>query len=225
MIKADNLSFSYHNQMILDHLVLHVNQGDCIGIIGSNGCGKSTLLSILAGARKPHSGSILIEGTDALAHPSLFSSVIGYVPQENSLIQDLSVLDNLKFWYQGPGGSLSQILASPDIAMLGIHSYLRKRVSRLSGGMKKRVSLACALINRPRVLILDEPSTALDPLAKHDCMEFLLRYRKSGGTILITTHEEEEIAACSRVYVLSQGHLNQLCTSLTREELINIYQR
>lgn len=224
MFSIENISFSYHKKNILCSVSLEIHQGDCIGIIGANGCGKSTLLSLAAGVRVPKSGRILYEGRPPGAALKR-SGLIGYVPQDNPLIPDLSVRDNLMLWYHGDGRQFQNELSGGFLKLLGIPDFLHMPAAKLSGGMKKRVSIGMALQNHPRLLILDEPSAALDLVCKADIRSYLSLYLQNGGTILITTHEETELVLCSRLYLLHDGILHQTDPATRGEQLISLLQQ
>lgn len=209
MVKVNNICFSYKNHTILNDVSFSVKEGTCVGIIGSNGCGKSTLLSIMAGSRKQKSGTI--------EYPE--GSKVGYVPQDNPLLPDLSGYDNLLLWYKGTAKELKEELKTDLITMLGINNFLKKPVKSLSGGMKKRLSLAIALINKPTFLIMDEPSAALDLPCKQDMIGYLKEYLKTGGSVLITTHEEEEMDICSELYVIKKGEIINIDKNLRGSDL------
>lgn len=224
MIRLEDISFSYRQKNILSCVSLTINRGDCIGIIGANGCGKSTLLSLVAGVRMPKSGCILFD-QKPLGAAVKRSGLIGYVPQDNPLIPDLSVRDNLKLWYHGSGSQFEQELSGGFLKLLGIPDFLKMPASKLSGGMKKRVSIGMALQNHPRLLILDEPSAALDLVCKADIRSYLSVYLQNGGTILITTHEETELVLCNRLYLLQNGRLHQTDPALRGDKLIALIQQ
>lgn len=221
MIEIQNLSFSYKKQPILDNVSFRIPKGSCTGIIGANGCGKSTLLSILAGSRRAAGNLIVTEKEMSYSlKKSLRPDFIGYVPQENPLLEDVSGFDNLFLWYKKGKKEFQDMLSSPLIGMLDITSYLQKPVRSLSGGMKKRLSISIAFINQPTLLILDEPSAALDIPCKYAIQEYLLEYLRQGGTILISTHETEELSLCQNLLALKNGKLQEIDTGLSTEELI-----
>lgn len=209
MIEINNLSTSYGKRKILDGLSLYVERGECVGIVGPNGCGKSTLLSTMAGVLRPKTGSIYYYGKDALANRKIFSKMAGYVPQENPLLPELSVYDNLRLWYPDRQ-ELEQELKEGFLQILGIPEFLKMPVNKLSGGMKKRVSIGIAMAGMPPVLILDEPSAALDLVCKEDIKRYLQIYLERKGTIIITTHEESELSLCDSLYVMKDGRLHQV---------------
>ena len=155
-IEAENIRKSYGRKTtVLNGASFHAASGEYIAIVGANGCGKSTLLEILAGSLKADGGSLKIDGIDAFADAKLFQKYIGFVPQENPLMEKLSARDNLKFWYCDTGRNMEADLQGGVPAVLGVSGYLDKRVDKLSGGMKKRLSICCALAKNPPVLILE----------------------------------------------------------------------
>lgn len=210
---------SYGRHRILENVDIDLAPGECVGIVGANGCGKTTLLSILAGARKGKKGSILIDGKATFkAH------LAAYVPQENPLVEELSVRDNLLLWYKGDRKKMEKDLADGPAAILGIPQMLKKTAGQLSGGMKKRLSIACSLASGSRYLIMDEPGAALDLECKEIIRQYLKDYIKQGGAVLLTSHELEELSVCTKMYVLKQGHLKELPLGLTAEELIKNFR-
>lgn len=193
--------------------------GQCVGIVGTNGCGKSTLLNILSGLRKADEGDIYFDGTRAQGRQP-FVRFVGYVPQESNLIPELCVMDNLRLWYQD-AGMLQQSLEQGFLRVLGVDRMCRMRAGKLSGGMKKRVSIGCALAGNPPVLILDEPDAALDLPGKADIRRYLGMYKQMGGTILLATHDEIDLELCDRVYALNRGRSKEIDRALRGEELLN----
>lgn len=202
-------------------------RGECIGIVGANGCGKSTLLSIMAGTLKPRSGQVFYYGrmawSDAKAgrmrsDKQVIRSMTGYVPQENPLIPELSVYDNLRLWYPDKK-QLEQELEQGFLSLLGIGEFSSKQVSKLSGGMKKRVSIGIAMAGMPPVLLMDEPSAALDLICKEEIRRYLQVYLERKGTVVLTTHEESELALCSRLYIMKDGQLHETDRGLRQEAL------
>lgn len=221
MIEIDNINFSYKRNPILKNLSLQIDQGECIGIVGANGCGKSTLLSILAGSRRAASASMIYDGKDIAGNAKVLSRLVGYVPQENPLLPELSAYDNLFLWFRGNKKAFAQALQQESMEMLMLTDFLHKPAKSLSGGMKKRVSLGIALLNDPRLLILDEPSVALDLPCKQDMHHYLSKCLSSGKTVLITTHEEAELDLCTTLYILKNGSLHKVSKDLRGADLIS----
>lgn len=221
MLVVNNITKNYGKQKCLNGASFAVYEKNCIGIVGVNGSGKSTLLSIIAGVTKPTGGEILLQDVNILKQRNLVGKYIGYVPQENPLIEDLTVLDNLLLWYCDSPYDLHYELESGFLKTLGINEYKHKTVSRLSGGMKKRVSIAIAVHNAPKILLLDEPSAALDLLAKKAIRDYLKDYISNGGCVVIVTHDEDELNLCDNIYVVNDGILKSVSTSLRGEALLN----
>lgn len=218
-ISVSHIKKQYGRHPVLRDIHFQASYGECIGILGANGCGKSTLLSILAGARKPSGGQLSFSGKDPLKHPELFSSGLGYVPQENPLIEKLTVQDNLSLWYSDRA-ALKQAFIHGLPAEFGLSEYAKRPVWQLSGGMKKRLSIACALAGDPRILIMDEPTAALDLVCKAEIRSYLKKYLMQKGLIILTTHEETELALCTRVFLMEDGVLQELETPLSGSELL-----
>lgn len=213
---------AYGKKQVLTGVDIAAGAGQCVGIVGANGCGKSTLLNILAGLRKADGGAVYFDGQQAAGRKGgrLFRAYAGYVPQESSLIPELSVMDNLRLWYR-EAGALKQGLENGFLHELGIHEMCRLKAGRLSGGMKKRVSIGCALAGNPPILILDEPDAALDLPGKADIRRYLTMYKKQGGTIILATHEETDLNLCDRVFALSGGTCREIDRTLRGDGLLD----
>ena len=225
-IEAMNITKSYgRKNVVLKDASFQASQGEYIAIVGANGCGKSTLLGILSGSLKADGGNLLVDGKEPFKNSRVFSRYIGFVPQEKPLMENLSVYDNLKFWYCDTGRSLKQDLVNGVPAVLGVSQYLHKTVDKLSGGMKKRLSICCALAKNPPVLILDEPGASLDIVCKQDIMNYLSAYTGSGGTVIITSHEEGELKMADRMYLLKDGVLTQMPKPVIGNELLEVINR
>lgn len=218
-LQAVNIASSYGRKKVLCGVSITADAGQCVGIVGTNGCGKSTLLNILSGLRKADEGDIYFDGTRAQGRQP-FVRFVGYVPQESNLIPELCVMDNLRLWYQD-AGMLQQSLEQGFLRVLGVDRMCRMRAGKLSGGMKKRVSIGCALAGNPPVLILDEPDAALDLPGKADIRRYLGMYKQMGGTILLATHDEIDLELCDRVYTLNRGRSKEIDRALRGEELLN----
>lgn len=227
MITVADVTSAYGRKKILRGVSFTAQRGECIGIVGSNGCGKSTLLSILAGTLRPKSGQVLYYGRSAWStsragsvhkDKEVIRKMTGYVPQENPLIPELSVYDNLRLWYPDRN-TLRQELEQGFLSLLGIGEFARKQVGKLSGGMKKRVSIGIAMAGMPPILLMDEPSAALDLICKEDIRRYLQVYLERKGTVVITTHEEGELSLCSKLLVMKEGQLHQVDNRLRGEAL------
>jgi ABC-2 type transport system ATP-binding protein len=203
MLEIKQVQKSYKKKQVLRDITLTVQKGSCVGILGGNGSGKSTLLSILAGVQKADGGSFLLDGTDLLLDEKVRTRFLGYVPQGNPLIEELTAWDNLRLWYDRR--KLKQELEDGVLAMLGISEFIRVPVRKLSGGMKKRLSIGCAVAEHPKLLLLDEPSAALDLVCKEKIGNYLNDFKAQGGSILLATHDVQELALCDEWYILRDG--------------------
>lgn len=190
----------YGKKQILSGAGFDAKGGDCIGLIGKNGSGKSTLLSILAGVVRADSGCFLIDGKDCLADDALRQKEVAYVPQGTPLLDELTARDNLRMWYSKE--ALEESLSNGFLKMLGIDEFLDVTVNRMSGGMKKRLSIGCAIHHNPRVLLLDESSSALDLICREEIYSYFRAFRENGGLLILVTHELREIEQCSHCYLL-----------------------
>lgn len=206
MLQICNISKKYRKKTVLVDISLEADNGCCVGILGSNGAGKSTLLSIIAGVLKADFGTVSYNGKSLLDDHLLRNSVVGYVPQGTPLIQELSAWDNLLLWYDRD--SLKNELDNGVLKLLGIDKFIKTPVNKMSGGMKKRLSIGCAVSQKPPVLLLDEPTAALDVICKRDIAQYLQAYKNAGGIILLTTHDTAELAICDKCYIMKDGVLH-----------------
>ena len=205
--EIQNIQKRFGRKQVLNGVSLAADPGTCVGIVGKNGSGKSTLLSILAGILKPDGGKVTWGGDDLLSSPKKLADTIGYVPQGTPLFDELTALDNLRLWYAGKSRDLAQDLKDGVPAMLDIPSFLHVPVRQMSGGMKKRLSISCAMAHRPPVLLLDEPSAALDLSAKAAIHAYFREFTRQGGILLLSTHDAPEFELCDKLYLLKDGAL------------------
>lgn len=205
-IKVEGIASSYGKKKVLKQVSFVAEVGTCTALVGANGCGKSTLLKILAGLRTPWHGSISFDGIELTGRErkKQFLSYVGYVPQESNLVPELTVKDNLLLWHQDRT-ALEHTLQNGFLHILGLQDMLSLRAGNLSGGMKKRVSIGCAVAGNPPILLLDEPNAALDLPGKADIRSYLSFYKEHGGTIIMATHEETDLELCEQVLCLRDG--------------------
>ena len=205
MIAVSQVKKKFGRKQILRDISFQVKCGECVAVVGRNGCGKSTLLQIMAGILKADEGSIRYFGQDTGKGKKVFRKYCGYVPQENPLMEDLTVKDNLSLWGAGRNAASEKV-----IEQFGLGEIMHMPVENLSGGMKRRLSIACALLEWPPVLLLDEPTTALDIYYQENVRQWMGQYREMNGIIVMTTHDEKEILAADRCLIMKDGVMTEL---------------
>lgn len=205
-MKIEHIKKSYKNKTVLSDITLNIEGGQCIGLLGGNGSGKSTLLNILAGIIKANGGSFTYAGTDLFKNTKVRAKLVGYVPQSAPLLEELSALDNLKLWYSPD--DLEKELSGGVLTMLGINEFVKIPVYKMSGGMKKRLSIGCSVAHKPKILLLDEPSAALDLICKERISEYLFKFKEAGNIVLLATHDLQELSVCDKLFILKQGILH-----------------
>ena len=205
MISFEKIHVKIGRRRIVEDVSFTADEGECIGLIGANGSGKSTLLKAIAGILSVEAGDIIMEGESILSRRG-DARLIGYVPQENPLFGDASGLDHLKLYYSGSGRDLKKDMESGFPGKLGIAGFAAKKVSAMSGGMKKRLSLACALAGEPKLILMDEPAAALDLPGKAQIRGYVRELKAAGKTIILATHEEEDFALCDSFLLMKNGH-------------------
>ena len=204
-ISVNGIRKSYGRHHVLNGIDFSASAGECIGIAGKNGCGKSTLLSILAGVQRRDSGSFMLDGHELFSSSADLRNNVGYVPQGTPLMEELTAHDNLLLWYRKD--RLEEELENGVLSLLDIGGFLKTTVSKMSGGMKKRLSIGCAMSNRPPILLLDEPCAALDLECKEKIISYLRDYKSKNGILVITSHDAMELAVCDRMFIMKEGRL------------------
>nr|WP_262984504.1 nodulation factor ABC transporter ATP-binding protein NodI [Trinickia symbiotica] len=198
----------YGDKTVVDGLTFHVRTGECFGLLGPNGAGKTTTLKMLLGIAEPDAGTIRLCGETIPARARFARQRIGVVPQFDNLDPDFTVRENLLVFgrYFGLSASKTRAMVPMLLEFARLENKADARVSELSGGMKRRLTLARALINDPDVLVMDEPTTGLDPQARHLIWERLRSLLGRGKTILLTTHFMEEAERlCDRLCIIEEG--------------------
>ena len=218
-IEIKQLSKSYGKQSVLKDISFTAQGGQCVGILGANGCGKSTFLSILGGVQEPDDGAFLFNGEDLFRNRKKRGTLVGYVPQGTPLIEELTAWDNLLLWYDRE--ELKHQLQSGVLKMLGVDDFLKVAVRKISGGMKKRLSIGCAMANQPPILLLDEPTAALDLACKQSISRYLTKYKDAGGLLLLTTHDAQELSLCDVIYIMKDGVLHRYDYRGDLNDLVN----
>lgn len=222
-VVATELTKSYAGVPVVRGISLQVRPGEIVGFLGPNAAGKTTTVGMLYGIVIPDSGKVEIEGIDLFADPRGARRHIGVVPQEDNLDPDINTEENLVRFatYHGFSIAHGKVRADELLALTGLEQHRKKRTAELSGGMRRRLVLARALINHPKVVFLDEPTTGLDPDVRQEFWKLVIRLKEQGTAVLLTTHYMEEAERlCSRVLLLQEG---RLLDQGTPEELILRY--
>ena len=206
MFEIKGIEKSYGKHQVLQGVSFTVEPGEIIGILGANGSGKSTLLSILAGLQRQNGGFFCMGGKDLIGDSKLKNQQIAFVPQENPLIEELNAWDNLRMWYDK--ATLEKELKNGVLKLLGVDEFLKVPVRKMSGGMKKRLTIACAMKGGPKLMLLDEPTAALDLVCRNKIYDYFEQFRSEGGSIIVATHELQEIELCDRCFILKNGVLS-----------------
>ena len=201
-----NIKKSYGKKEVLRGVSLPLAKGQAIALAGPNGSGKSTLLRLLAGVIPSGGGQFFWQGTDLLKDRAQSRRAVAYVPQGTPLIDELTAWDNLRLWYDK--AAMEQSLETGMLRQLGVGDFLKTPAGKLSGGMRKRLSIGCAMSGQPEILLLDEPTAALDLPCKQALLDAFALFRQLGGLILMATHDLLELGSCDRVYLLSKGVLS-----------------
>ena len=209
MIKAENLSKRYGDVAAVDDISFDVSKGETFGLLGPNGAGKSTTIKILCGLLKPDNGSVTLDGkTD----PGLMEVrlSLGVVPQTLAIYEELSAQQNLLFFGRlyGLGGRELKKRIKDRLKIAGLAQRSKERVSKYSGGMKRRLNIVCSLMHDPPILLLDEPTVGVDPQSRNLIFDTIEDMKKQGRTIIYTTHYMEEAQRlCDRVAILDHGRI------------------
>lgn len=207
VIEVRGLKKSYGDVHALNGVELTVSKGEIFGLLGPNGAGKSTLIKSLVGSLKPTAGELRLLGHTLPAKRKAVQKVIGYMPQSPALYEDLSVRENIRFFAQAHQiGHLDQRV-NEVIEFTALCDKGNKPVRTLSGGMKQRVSLACALAHKPEILFLDEPTAGVDPQLRDSFWHYFRELASQGVTIFITTHLMDEAEDCHRLGIIQSGRI------------------
>ncbi|MDA8086058.1 MAG: ABC transporter ATP-binding protein [Nitrospiraceae bacterium] len=213
-IRAEGLTKNFGPVSAVRDVDLAVYRGEIFGLVGPDGAGKTTIMRMLSGVLPPDAGRIFVDGVDAVADPEGARLRLSYMPQRFGLYEDLTVAENIFFYgeiFSVPRGE--RIARSGELLeAAGLLPFRRRMAGQLSGGMKQKLGLVCALIHTPRVLLLDEPTTGVDPVSRRDFWAILYNLRESGVTILLSTAYMDEAERCSRLALLHNGEVRRCDT-------------
>ncbi|MEM9644737.1 MAG: ABC transporter ATP-binding protein [Planctomycetota bacterium] len=210
VLSVDQLSKSFGDLKAVSDVSLHINEGEILGLLGPNGAGKTTTISMICGLLRPDTGNIVIDEKQLSKQPREALRSMGVVPQEVALYEELSAEENLVFWGRLAGLSAreSKERASQLLDELSLADRRKDAVRTFSGGMKRRVNIGCALLHRPKLLLLDEPTVGIDPQARANILEFVRGLTRHGTGVMYTTHYLEEAESlCDRIGIIDEGKL------------------
>ncbi|HVO43078.1 MAG TPA: ABC transporter ATP-binding protein [Aggregatilineales bacterium] len=208
-IVVENLTKRFGDFIAVDNVSFSVNAGEIFGWLGPNGAGKTTTIRMLLGLLRPTSGRTYVLGLNSATQTKAVHASVGYMSQQFTLYTDLTAAENIRF-YGGVHGMSSSALRQREaeiIHMAGLEGREKALTSTLSGGWKQRLALGCAIVHRPRVVFLDEPTAGVDPISRREFWELIYAMSNEGVTVLVTTHYMDEAELCQRIGFISQGRL------------------
>lgn len=206
-IRVQGLGKSYGSLQAVQPLSFSVGKGELFGLIGPDGAGKTTLLRMLATLLLPDRGQAQVCGLDVVSDYKQLRALLGYMPGRFSLYQDLSIEENIRFFATVFGTTLEENYELVRDIYVQIEPFRKRRAGQLSGGMKQKLALCCALIHRPEVLLLDEPTTGVDPVSRREFWDMLDRLKAQGIAILVSTPYMDEATRCDRIGLMQGGRL------------------
>lgn len=223
MLEAEQLKKIYKGKIAVEGVNLYLNEGESVGLLGPNGAGKSTTISMISTLLKPTSGDVRLKGKSVIQDPSEMRRVLGMVPQEIALYAELTAYENLKFFGRlyGLSGKALEAAIQRSLELVGLAERQQEIVKIYSGGMKRRMNIAAAMMHEPEIIIMDEPTVGIDPQSRSHILEMVRHLNQEKGlTVLYTSHYMEEVERlCDRVYIMDHG---RIIASGTKEELKNI---
>ncbi|PPA69109.1 ABC transporter ATP-binding protein [Jeotgalibacillus proteolyticus] len=223
MIEAIQLNKKFKEKIVVKDVDLYLDKGESVGLLGPNGAGKSTTISMISSLLKPTSGDVKLNGKSVVKTPADIRKVLGVVPQEIALYQELTAYENLKFFgriYNVPKDQLESRIQR-TLELVGLKERQKDLIKTFSGGMKRRINIASAMLHEPEILILDEPTVGIDPQSRNYILEMIRQLNQQDHTsVLYTSHYMEEVEQlCDRVYIMDHG---KVIASGSQPELLSI---
>jgi ABC-2 type transport system ATP-binding protein len=210
LLKVQTLAKTFGAIRAVDSVSFEVRPGEIYGLLGPNGAGKTTTISMISGLLRPDAGQVIVDDTPFASDPQRAKRIMGVVPQELAIYEELNGRENLEFWGRMAGLSSADAKSRTTelLEALSLADRAKDAVKNYSGGMKRRINLGCALLHRPKLLLLDEPTVGIDPQARLNILEFIRNLRASGTAILYTTHYLEEAETlCQRIGIIDHGRV------------------
>jgi ABC-2 type transport system ATP-binding protein len=212
VIETNGLTKSFGDIKAVDNVSLIINEGEMFGLVGPDGSGKTTTIRMLCGILAPTLGTAIVLDHDVVKHPEQVKKDIGYLSQRFSLYGDLSIDENIEFFAEINGVFDYKARREELLEFTRLKSFRDRLAERLSGGMKQKLALACTLIHAPKIILLDEPTTGVDPVSRRDFWKILQSLLKQGITIVMSTPYLDEAERCTRVGLMNKGHLMRVDT-------------
>ncbi|HOC07048.1 MAG: ABC transporter ATP-binding protein [Bacillota bacterium] len=228
LVEMKNLVKRYGNNLAVDNVNLEIAEGEVFGLLGPNGAGKTTIINMLLGLTKVDGGEIIIFGKRVNGNREDVSKHIGIVPQELAIYEDLTAAENVAFFGRlyGLKGKLLQQRVAEALAFTGLSDKRKEFPKKFSGGMKRRLNIACALMHRPRLIIMDEPTVGIDPQSRNHILSSVEDLHQQGSTIIYTSHYMEEVEElCTRIAIMDQGRVIALGSKEELKELVSSEER
>lgn len=222
MINVENISKSYNGVQALKDISFSVGKGELFGLIGPDGAGKTSLMRILMTLLLPDGGQARMAGLDVVKDYRKIRRIVGYMPGRFSLYQDLTVEENLSFFATVFGTTIEENYELIRDIYVQIEPFKTRLAGRLSGGMKQKLALSCALIHKPEILVLDEPTTGVDAVSRKEFWEMLKKLQKQGITILVSTPYMDEAGLCDRVALMQKGEMLSIDSP---DQIVSNYDR
>ena len=210
ILEVRNLSKAFKDKIAVDSVSFGVMEGEAYGLLGPNGAGKSTTIGMIFGLLRPTAGQVIVNGMPLVKQPETAKACMGYVPQEIALYPELTATENLRYWGRmyGLGGAKLTQRVGDVLEIVGLSDRAKSKIETFSGGMKRRVNIAAALLHEPKVLIMDEPTVGVDPQSRNHILETVKKLNAAGLTIVYTSHYMEEVEyLCTRIGIIDHGKI------------------
>jgi ABC-2 type transport system ATP-binding protein len=222
VLKLEGLTKKYDNRPVVDHITLEIKKGEIFGLLGPNGAGKSTTMNMVCSLVKPTAGTITLFGHDTKTEMGKVKHKLGYIPQEHAIHGNLKAWENVELFTSlyGIRGEQLKKAVNESLEFVGLEDKRDGFAKTFSGGMKRRLNIACAIGHKPELLIFDEPTVGIDPQSRYFILEQIKAANRHGATIIYTSHYMEEIEAiCTRVAIMDNGKIIAIGT---KEELVEM---